>query len=135
MDTIFTDLIVEGKVTVYLNDILIWSSDLHSHWKIVHEVLSCLVEYDLYFQPEKCEFEREQIEYLGLIVQFGQVAMDPRKVKAVTEWPTPKNLKNVWRFVGFANFYQRFIKDFSKIACPLHDLIKKNAPFSWESPQ
>ena len=129
MNHIFADLIAEGKVAVYLDDILIWSNDLASHRKIVHEVLARLAQYDLYLRPEKCEFERSEIEYLGLLIREGQVGMDPGKVKAVADWPTPKNLKDVRGFIGFANFYRRFIKDFSKLACPLHDLTKKEVPF------
>lgn len=131
MNSIFADLIAEGKVAVYLDDILIWSEDLISHRKIVHEVLKRLEEHDLYLRPEKCEFEKSEIEYLGLIIRHEQVAMDPIKVKAVTEWPTPTNLKEVRAFVGFANFYRRFIQDFSKTARPLHDLTKKDVPFIW----
>ena len=125
MNTIFADLIAEGKVAVYLDDILIWSSNLKEHRKVVHEVLHRLEEHDLYLRPEKCEFEKSEIEYLGLVVREGEVAMDPVKVEAVTSWPTPKNLKDVRGFIGFANFYRRFIKDFSKITCPLYNLIKK----------
>ena len=135
MNTIFADLIAEGKVAVYLDDILIWSSDLKEHRKVVHEVLHRLEEHDLYLRPEKCEFEKSEIEYLGLVVREGEVAMDPVKVEAVTSWPTPKNLKDVRGFIGFANFYRRFIKDFSKIARPLHDLTKKDTPFVWGSAQ
>lgn len=135
MNTIFADLIAEGKVAVYLDDILIWSNDLVEHRKIVHEVLRRLQENDLYLRPEKCEFERSEIEYLGLIIRAGEVSMDPVKVEAVTLWPVPRNLKDVRGFIGFANFYRRFIKDFSKITRPLHDLTKKDVPFFWGSPQ
>lgn len=107
MNSIFADLIAEGKVAVYLDDILIWSSDLVEHRKIIHEVLKRLEENDLFLRPEKCEFEKTEIEYLGLIIRQGEVAMDPVKVKAVTEWPAPRNLKEVRSFVGFANFYRR----------------------------
>ena len=131
MNIIFADLIAEGKVAVYLDDILIWSSDLEEHRKVVHEVLRRLEEYDLYLRPEKCEFEKTEIEYLGLVIRPGEVCMDPTKVEAVTSWPTPRNLKEVRGFIGFANFYRRFIKDFSKIARPLHDLTKKDTPFLW----
>ena len=61
--------------------------------------------------------------------------MDPSKVEAVRAWPTPKSLREVRGFLGFANFYRRFIKDFSKIARPLHDLTKKDIPWKWEDPQ
>ena len=131
MNTIFADLIAEGKVAVYLDDILIWSNDLAEHRKIVHEVLTRLEKHDLYLRPEKCEFEKSEIEYLGLIIRPNEVTMDPIKVKAVAEWPTPRNLKEVRGFIGFANFYRRFIQDFSKLARPLHDLTKKDVPFTW----
>lgn len=131
MNTIFADLVAEGKVAVYLNDILIWSNNLTEHRKLVHKVLSRLAQYNLYLRPEKCEFKKSEIEYLGLIIRAGEVAMDPIKVKAVTEWPTPKSLKELRGFIGFANFYRHFIQDFSKIAHPLHDLTKKDVPFLW----
>ena len=129
MNAIFADLIAEGKVAVYLNDILIWSNDLASHRKIVHEVLQRLADHDLYLRPEKCKFEKQEVDYLGLIISPDKVAMDPMKVEAVVKWPTPTNLKDVRGFVGFANFYRRFIQDFSTICRPLHDLTKKDVPF------
>lgn len=73
MNVIFADLIVTGKVAVYLDDILIFSSTLDEHRKVVHEVLRRLEEHDLYLRPEKCEFERDEIEYLGLVIRQGRV--------------------------------------------------------------
>jgi hypothetical protein len=75
------------------------------------------------------------VEYLGMIISEGAVRMDNAKVQAVSEWPTPRNLRDVRSFVGFANFYRCFIKDFSKIIRPLHDLTKKDVPFSWGTTQ
>ncbi|GJF00978.1 RNase H-like domain-containing protein [Phanerochaete sordida] len=115
--------------------LLIWSNDIASHRNIVHKVLERFAQYDLYLCPEKCKFERNEIEYLGLLICEGRVGMDPAKVKAVTECPTPKNLKDVQGFVGFANFYRHFIKDFSKICRPLHNLRKKDTLFKWGSAQ
>ena len=135
MDTIFADLIAEGKVSVYLDDILIFTKGLEEHRRIVREVLQRLKEYDLYLRPEKCEFEKEEIEYLGMIIGNGQVKMDPAKVAAVKDWPTPTNLREVRGFLGFANFYCRFIKSFSQIARPLNDLTKKGVPFEWKKAQ
>ena len=72
---------------------------------------------------------------MGLVIKEGEAHMDPSKVEAVHSWPVPKNLRDVHGFLGFANFYRRFIKDFSKIACPLHSLAKKDTPWKWEDPQ
>jgi hypothetical protein len=86
MNAIFADLIAKGKVTVYLNDILIWSTTLDENWKIVHKVLRCLEEHDLYFQPKKCKFEQSHVDYLGLVISPGKVSIDPVKVQAVKDW-------------------------------------------------
>lgn len=131
MNSIFADLIVAGKVAVYLDDILIFSSTLEEHRQVTHEVLRRLQEHDLYLRPEKCEFERTEVEYLGLIIREGEVAMDPVKVRAVTAWPAPRNLRELRGFLGFANFYRRFIRDFSRHARPLNDLTKKDVPWTW----
>jgi hypothetical protein len=105
MNAIFADLIAEGKVTVYLNDILIWSSTLNKHQKIIHEVLQRLKEHDLYLRPEKCKFEQSYVNYLGLVISPGKVSMDPVKVQAIQDWTLPTKLKEVRSFIGFANFY------------------------------
>jgi Reverse transcriptase (RNA-dependent DNA polymerase)/RNase H-like domain found in reverse transcriptase len=135
MNTIFADLVVAGKVAVYLDDILIYSSTLNEHHRLTHEVLQRLRTHDLYLRPEKCEFEREEVEYLGLIVRRGEVTMDPVKVHAITGWPAPRGLRELRGFLGFANFYRRFIQDFSRIARPLNDLTKKDIPWIWGAAQ
>jgi hypothetical protein len=99
-----------------MDDILIYTSNLTEHHKMVHEVLKRLQEHNLYLKPEKYEFEKQEIEYLGMIICPGEVLMDPRKVSAARDWPTPTMLKEVRVFIGFANFYRRFTKDFLSIA-------------------
>ena len=111
MNSIFSDLIAAGKVAVYLDDILIFTMTLEEHRKITHDVLNRLRNHDLYLRPEKCVFEQQEIEYLGLVIKEGQISMDPAKVEAVRNWPVPHNLQAVRGFLGFANFYRRFIKD------------------------
>lgn len=135
MNSIFADLIARGVVAVYLDDILIFTEDLDEHRRLVREVLQRLEQHDLYLRPEKCEFERTSVEYLGMVISQGQVAMDAVKVQAVKDWPTPTNLREVRGFLGFANFYRRFIRDFSRLARPLNDLTKKDCPWSWETVQ
>jgi hypothetical protein len=87
--------------------------------------------HNLYLHPEKCKFEQAKIDYLVLVISHGKVSIDPVKIKAIVNWPVSKSLKEVQSFIGFANFYQHFIENFSKICCPLHDLSKKNVLFVW----
>ena len=131
MNGLFDDLIRAGKIVIYMDDILIFSSDLEEHRRTVKQVLQRLIDNDLYLKPEKCFFEKESIEYLGMIISYNQVHMDPAKVAAITEWPTPKTVKDVQSFLGFGNFYRRFILDFSKLSKPLTELTRKDTPFSW----
>jgi hypothetical protein len=118
-------------VAVYLDDILIYTKTIEEHREITREVLRRLEENDLYLRPAKCKFECTEVEYLGMLIRENHVSMDPAKVQAVTDWPTPRNLKEVRGFLGFANFYRRFIEGFARIARPLNDLTKKDAPWSW----
>jgi transposase InsO family protein len=131
MNTIFADLVAMGKVAVYLDDILIYSHLPQDHREVTHEVLRRLAAHDLYLRPEKCEFDRHEIEYLGLIIQEGQVTMDPVKVQAIASWPAPRTLRELRGFLGFANFYRRFIKNFARLARPLNDLTKKDVTWNW----
>lgn len=131
MNALFADLIARGVVVVYIDDILIFTPDLATHEAVTREVLQILRDNQLYLKPEKCDFHKSAIEYLGLLVGNGLVRMDPAKVSAIAEWPTPKTKKELQSFLGFCNFYRRFIRDFSKIARPLHDLTGPNAQFIW----
>jgi len=105
MDDIFEDLILEGVVVVYLDDILIFMETLEEHWKITRRVLELLEKHKLYLHSDKCEFEKTMIEYLGVIISHNSFAMDPVKITGVTEWPAPTNKKEVQSFLGFTNFY------------------------------
>ena len=92
-------------------------------------------ENDLFVKPEKCTFHATEVDFLGMIVGRDGIKMDQSKVKAILDWPAPKNIKGVRSFLGLANFYQRFIKDYVRVACPLHDFTKKEEPFRWEQDQ
>jgi len=135
MNDIFRDLILEGVVCIYLDDILIFTDTLEEHRRISRLVLERLRQHKLYLRSDKCEFEKTRIEYLGVIISHNHVEMDPVKIAGVAEWPTPKSKKEVQSFIGFTNFYRRFIADFSHHARALFDLTKKDAPFVWGTPE
>ncbi len=115
MNDIFHDLIGEGKVTIYLDDILIFTKDLTEHRQIVKRVLQCLWEHKLFLKAEKCEFEVLETEYLGVIISQDSVWMDPIKVAGIVEWPTLSKKKELQSFLGFTNFYWKFIKNYLKV--------------------
>ena len=131
MDDIFEELISEGVVVVYLDDILIFTDTLEEHRSVTQRVLELMEKHKLYLKPEKCEFEKTTVEYLGVIISHNSVAMDPVKIAGVQEWPEPTNKKEVQSFLGFTNFYRRFIKDFSEHARPLFDLTRNDIKWHW----
>jgi hypothetical protein len=110
MNTQFVNIIATRHVIIYMDNILIAMHDNRDeHRKIVHQVLKRLMELDLYLKPAKCIFETKKIEFLGVILKNGTVTMDPVKVAGVEEWKEPKTVKDIRKFLGFCNFYRRFI--------------------------
>ena len=86
---------------------------------------------NLFLKAKKCEFEKTKIEYLGMIIEEGQISMDPIKLARIWEWPAPATVKQVWSFLGFGNFYQKFISHYLDLAKPLTNLTKKDRKFKW----
>ena len=128
MNDIFHDM---PAVIVYIDDILIFTKDKKGHDEIVLEVLCRLKENDLFVKPEKCFFKVREVEMLGLIIGLDGIKMDPKKVEAITAWPVPTKVKEVQSFLGLANFYRRFVDNFSKVAKPLHELTHKDTEWKW----
>ena len=131
MNNSFHDMIAEGWLVIYMDNLLIYSPDTTLHKERTKCVLQRMTELDLHLKLEKCKFATDEVEYLGMIVKPGQLAMDPVKLDGIASWPTPTKVKDVRSFLGFANFYQRFIPDYSNVARPLIDLSKKNLNWNW----
>jgi len=108
--------IQEFKCLVYLDDIVIYNSSLEKHNKRLIAVLHRLRDSNLKLQPDKCEFLRKQVIYLGHIITENDISPDPSKLEAVKNFPIPKKVKNIQAFIGLARYYRKFIEDFSKIA-------------------
>jgi hypothetical protein len=125
MNNIFREEIAEGWVVIYMDDILVFSKDKNEHQEQVKRILEKLRQHQLSLKAEKCYFEKEEIEFLGLIISEKGIRMDPRKVKAITDWPIPTTKRELQQFLGFVNFYRRFVKGFAKIAKPLTKLTGK----------
>jgi hypothetical protein len=123
--------LLDDCATAYLDDILIYSQTVEEHVKQVREVLDRLIKAGLQVDINKCEFHTTKTKYLGLIIRPGSIEMDPDKVKAIVTWQPPTTRRQLQRFLGFANFYRRFIRNFSGVARPLYDLTKKNVHWTW----
>src|SRR5882724_10500710 len=110
MNNIFKELINEGVVTIYMDDILISGSQTkEQHHEIIVQVLNILCKHHLYLKVEKCTFEQPMVKYLSLIILEGHIEMDLVKVTGVQDWPTPRNVTKVQSFVKFIEFYQPFV--------------------------
>src|ERR1700722_139171 len=134
MNEILKEEIASGTVLVYMDDILIFGKDRADHRQQVRRVLDVLRQHKLYLKLEKCEFEMQETEYLGMIISEGNVSMDPVKVQGIVDWPTTNCKKDIQRFLGFCNFYRRFIRNYSAVARPLNHLTG-NVPFTWTDKQ
>ncbi|QRW20500.1 Retrotransposable element Tf2 protein [Rhizoctonia solani] len=132
MNNLFKDLL-DVCVIIYLNDILIYSKDDASHTHHVHEVLRRLMGNQLFCKASKCTFHVTSVEYLGIIVSDKGFSLDKLKIQAVQEWPVPTKVKEVQLFLGFANFLRCFVANFSHMARPLHNLVKKDTPWKWDT--
>jgi len=113
INKILRDLINEGKVMVFVDDVLVGMETEEGHDEIVEEILKRLEENDLYIKPEKCVWKVQKIGFLGVVIGPNGIEMEKEKVDGVLSWPEPKNVKDVRKSLGLANYYRRFIKDFA----------------------
>ncbi|MGL4646576.1 MAG: RNase H-like domain-containing protein, partial [Cetobacterium sp.] len=118
---------LQRYIMVYIDDILIYSRNLEEHHHHVREVLGALRSQQLYLNLSKCEFHREEVQFLGYIISARGIQMNDRKVNAVRNWPVPGTIKELQRFLGFANFYRRFIQGYNQITAPLTSLLRGKA--------
>src|SRR5690606_35217683 len=134
INSILRDLLDQG-VIAYLDDILIYTETEEEHTRLVREVLERLYKAGLAINPKKSVFHTKEVEFLGYIIGPDGVKMSPKKVETVLQWQPPWSVKDVQSFMGFANFYRRFIKNFSGIAKTITDLTKdandKSKEFVW----
>ncbi|KAL0186165.1 hypothetical protein M9458_017835, partial [Cirrhinus mrigala] len=120
-------------VVVYIDDILIYPWNMAEHCQHVQQVLQKLRQHQLYLKLEKCEFHKSSVQFLGYNINSEGVLMDQGKVDAIQNWPQPDSIKALQRFLGFANFYRRFIKDYSSIIAPLTSLLRgKPRRLTWD---
>jgi len=135
MNNLFRDLINQGDTVTFIDNILVATDTEEGHDKLVEEVLRRLEENDLFVKPEKFKWKVREVEFLGVVISPKGVEMQKKKVERVLNWPVPRNIKEVQKFLGLTNYYRRFIKDFARIAVPLHILVRKEKKWKWKKKQ
>ena len=119
------------KCLVYLDDVVVFGENLKVHNERLRDVFSRMRKYNMKLQPDKCEFLRKEVSYLGHVIGQTGVRPDEKRITAVKEYPEPRTTKELKGFLGLAGYYRRFIPNFSKIAKPLTELLKKDTPYVW----
>ena len=122
---------LDKHVTVYLDDILVFSKDPTSHEQHVQWVFDQLRKHGLKAKRKKCEFGMDHLEYLGHVISKEGISADPGKTDAVAKWPTPTSKRELQTFLGLANYYAKLIKHFAWHAHPLYQLLRKDIPWHW----
>ena len=125
MNDLFRDLINQGDTAIFINDILVATDTEEEHDELVEKMLKRLEENNLFVKPKKCKWKVREVEFLGVVIGPREVEMQKEKVEGVLNWPVPQNVKEMQKFLGLTNYYKRFIKDFARIAAPLHVLVRK----------
>ena len=135
MNNLFRDLINQGDMVTFIDDILVATNMEEGYDELVEEVLKRLEENNLFVKLEKCKWKVREVEFLGVVIGPKGVEMQREKIEGVLNWPASRNMKEVQKFLGLANYYKRFIKDFAKIAALLHMLVRKKQKWKWEKKQ
>eukprot|EP00253_Pinus_taeda_P022952 PITA_22952 len=118
-------------VLIFIDDILVYSRTVEEHQEHLRKVLQTLREHQLYAKFSKCDFFKEEIQYLGHVISKEGIAVDPEKIKAIMDWPVPKDVADIRSFMGLAGYYRRFVEGFSRVAFPITSLQKKGKSFQW----
>ena len=126
MNEILQDFINTGKVASFIDDVIIRTKAEKGHDELVEEVVKQLAENNLYVKPEKCKWKIKKVRFLGVVIGPERIKIKEEKIKDVLDWPTPKEVKYVQKFLGLANYYHQFIKDFATIARSLYNMVKKD---------
>ena len=135
MNKILRNLINTGKVASFIDDVIVGKEIEEECNKIVEEVVKRLAKNDLYVKPEKCKQKMKKVEFLGVVIRLEGIKIEEEKMKGILDQPALKGVKDIQNFLELANYYYWFIKDFTLIARPLYNMVKKDQKWKWTERQ
>ena len=135
MNELLRDLINTGKVATFIDDVIVETEDEEGHNELVAEIIKMLEENDLYVELEKYKWKVRKVGFLGVVIGPEGIKMEEEKIKGVLDWPQPKYVKDVQKFLELVNYYCQFIEDFASIARSLYDIVKKDQKWDWMEKQ
>ena len=135
MNDLFCDLINQGDIATFINDILVAIDTEEGYDELVKKVLKRLEENDLFVKPEKCKWKVREVEFLEVVIGPKRVEIQREKVEKALNWLVPRNVKEVQKFLDLTNYYRRFIKNFARIVAPLYVMVRKEQKWKWKKKQ
>ena len=135
MNELLRDLINTGKVAAFIDDVIVGTETEEGHDELVAEVIRRLEKNDLYVKPEKCKWKVREVGFLGVVIGPEGIKMEEEKVTGLLDWPAPKCIKDMQKFLGLVNYYRQFIEGFTSIARPLYNMVKKDQKWNWMEKQ
>ena len=135
MNKLLRDLINTGTVAAFIDNVIVGMEMEEGHNEIVAEIIKRLEENDLYVKLEKCKWKVREVGFLGVVIGLDGIKMEEEKVRGVLDWPIPKYVKDVQKFLELVNYYRRFIESFTSVARPLYDMVKKDQKWDWTERQ
>src|SRR5882762_1820298 len=134
MNNLFDSILRTGCVIIYVDDILIFTLTMESHVMLMKQVLACLHRNQLSLKPSKCNFHKDTVEYLGQLISKGAVTIKPSHTITIKDWPIPTSKVALQRVIGLANYFRKFVPNYSTVIAPLSALTG-NVPFEWTTTQ
>jgi len=135
INKLLRNLINTGRVAAFIDDMIVGTEDEDEHDELVVEVVKKLAENDLYVKLEKCKCKVREVGFLGVVIGLEGIKIEKEKMKGILDWPTPKCVKNVQKFLGLTNYHHRLIQGFAAIARPLYNMVKKDRKWEWMEKQ
>ena len=124
-------MIEAGDVVAFIDDVMVETETEEGHDDIVEKVLRKMAENDLFVKPEKCVWNVREVGFLEVIIGLDGIKMKKKKIQRVVDWLVLRSVKNMQKFLELTNYYRQFVKDFAKVAKPLHKMIKKDVKWNW----